>query len=373
MIQLGLDSPIVVFTRSMEGGGAERVAVNLVNDFISRGYPVDLVLQYREGPYLGDLDERVNVVELNRRVRYGLRRLLRHLRRRQPRALLALQTEANVLGILAWGLSGLRGRVVVSEQNSLVGAGWTRRLAIGLTYGRADCAAACSDALGAELRRLGVPASNVKTIPNPVSDGVEAFAMPPLPDEDRRRPMIVGTGRLEPQKDFGTLIRAFAMLRRERCASLCILGEGSERSRLESLASDLGVDSDVHLPGFVKPPWEVMSKASAFVLSSRWEGWPNVLVEALALGVPVVATDCPTGPSEILDGGRYGRLVPVGDVEAMAEAISGTLASPFSASVLRARSREWTVERIADSYLDALGLSRRHVKSSRALDEAGSA
>ena len=354
----GQAPPIVVFTRWLEGGGAERVAVNLVNEFITRGYPVDLVLQYRVGPYLDDIDDRVNIVELNRRVRYGLRRLLNHLRRRRPRALLAVQTEANVLGIIAWRLSGLSGRVVVSEQNSLVGAGWTRRLAIAHTYGRADSAVACSSALGAELTRLGVPDSNVTTIPNPVSDGVETFVAAPGSDREPGQPMIVGTGDSEPQKDFETLIRAFALLRRDSDASLWILGEGPERPRLESLAADLGLTAHVHLPGFVTPPWEIMSRASVFVLSSRWEGWPNVLVEALGLGIPVVATDCPTGPVEILDGGRFGMLVPVGDVEAMAGAIADTLASPPSDSVLRARSREWTVERIADCYLEELGLGR---------------
>jgi glycosyltransferase involved in cell wall biosynthesis len=351
-------SPIVVFTRWLEGGGAERVAVNLVNEFISKGYPVDLVLQYRVGPYLDEVDHRVNIVELNRRVRFGLRGLLRHLRRRRPLALLAVQTEANVLGIIAWRLSGFSGRVVVSEQTSLVSAGWTRRLAIALTYGRADRAVACSDALGTELTRLGVPESKVKTIPNPVSDAVEAFVAEPGPVKDRGQTMIVGTGRLEPQKDFETLVRAFALLRRDSDASLWILGEGPERPRLESLAAELGVTAHVHLPGFVTPPWEIMSRASVFVLSSRWEGWPNVLVEALGLGIPVVATDCPTGPVEILDGGRFGKLVPVGDVEAMAGAIADTLASPPSDSVLRARSREWTVERIADCYLEELGLGR---------------
>jgi hypothetical protein len=160
--------------------------------------------------------------------------------------------------------------------------------------------------------------------------------------------------RLAPQKGFATLIRAFAEVRRRRPARLVILGDGPLRPELEALAGELGVGGDVALPGFVANPYAYMARASVFALSSAWEGFGNVLVEALACGTPVVAADCPSGPGEILDGGRFGRLVPVGDPEALARAILGTLDRPPDPEVARGRARDFSVEGIAGEYLRAL-------------------
>jgi glycosyltransferase involved in cell wall biosynthesis len=168
-------------------------------------------------------------------------------------------------------------------------------------------------------------------------------------------PIVLGAGKLKPQKAFDVLLRAFSHMRARRPARLVILGEGPERSRLEALARKLGVAGDVALPGFAANPFAWMSRCGVFALSSAWEGLPGVLIQALACGCPVVSTDCPSGPSEILEPGGLGRLVAVGDTEALAAAIEEALTEPPStAEARRDRAREFSVERIAPRYLAAL-------------------
>ena len=167
-------------------------------------------------------------------------------------------------------------------------------------------------------------------------------------------PVVLGIGRLTTQKDFPTLLKAFAQVRAVRKARLMILGEGRDRQALEVLARELGVASDVDLPGFVLNPFPYMVRASLLVLSSAWEGLPGVLIEAMACGCPVVSTDCPSGPSEILDGGAYGPLVPVGDDGALAKAILSVLEMPPDPERLRARAALFSVERATDQYLQVL-------------------
>jgi glycosyltransferase involved in cell wall biosynthesis len=167
-----------------------------------------------------------------------------------------------------------------------------------------------------------------------------------------------------PAKNFSLLLAAFARLRAQRPARLLILGEGRERLRLEAAAHELGIDADVALPGHVDNPYAAFSRASLFVLSSDWEGLPTVLIEALACGCPVVSTDCPSGPAEILERGRYGSLVPVGDAVALAHAMARTLDQPPAPETLRLRSEAFTLERSAGRYLDLLdGLCNAHGSS----------
>ena len=170
-------------------------------------------------------------------------------------------------------------------------------------------------------------------------------------------PVILGVGRYHPNKDFPTLIRAFAKVRAGRPARLVILGDaapGKKRDKyladIQALVAELGIGDDIDFPGFTINPYRYMSRAALFVLSSLREGFPNVLVEAMACGCPVVATDCPHGPPEILDNGTYGRIVPMRAVDAMAEAIARTLDVPISAERLKARASEFTAERAVERY-----------------------
>jgi glycosyltransferase involved in cell wall biosynthesis len=169
-------------------------------------------------------------------------------------------------------------------------------------------------------------------------------------------PVVLGVGRLTEQKDFPTLLRAFAEVERERDARLVILGEGQLREALLEQARQLGIADKVAFPGFTHNPWAWMHRASVFVLSSRWEGSPNTLTEALALGTPVVSTDCPSGPKELLSGGSIAPLVPMGDITALSEAILSTLSNPPEAATLINAVKDYHQDVSAKGYLDALGL-----------------
>jgi glycosyltransferase involved in cell wall biosynthesis len=203
-------------------------------------------------------------------------------------------------------------------------------------YRWADAVVAVSEGVATDLRlTTHLPAERIRTLPNPiVTPEVAALARQPLEHPwfaADAPPVILAVGRLERQKDFATLLRAFALVRHRRPGRLVVLGEGAERASLEALAVELGVAADVTFPGFVANPFAFMARAGVFVLSSRWEGMPGVLIQAMACGAPVVSTDCASGPRELLQGGRYGVLVPVGDAESLAAGITRMLDRPAPA------------------------------------------
>jgi glycosyltransferase involved in cell wall biosynthesis len=205
----------------------------------------------------------------------------------------------------------------------------------------------------ATLTRL--PLDRIQVIYNPVITP-EVFQKSEEPLEHSwfqpgSPPVILGIGRLVSQKDFFTLIKAFAKVREIRSARLMILGEGEQRSDLEKLIQQLGLEADVALPGFTENPYQFLSRAAVFVLSSRFEGFGNVVAEALACGTPVVSTDCPSGPAEILDGGKYGTLIPIGDPDTMATAILATLTVPVNRTALQQRSLQFERDRIVEQYV----------------------
>ena len=203
-----------------------------------------------------------------------------------------------------------------------------------------------------------LPRERITTVYNGVDlRRLDELAASPVADpwfESDAPAVLMAVGRLAPQKDFRNLLEAFARVRSRRGVRLVILGEGPERARLESLAADLGIAADVKMPGAVLNPFAYMARASLFVLSSAWEGFGNVLVEALACGCPIVSTDCPSGPREILDGGAFGPLVPVGDDEALADGIIHALALPADRGRLRERAQIFSVHAAVDRYLEVL-------------------
>lgn len=358
---------ITLFLPSLHGGGAERVMVNLARGFAERGLQVDLVLARAEGPYLSEVPESVHVVDLgSRRVLYSLPGLVRYLRKERPDAMLSTLRHANIIAILARRIAGVPARLVVREaatlrENMRSAPTLKERLMPALMrmlYQRADCVIANSQGVAEDLINfIGLPADMVKVIYNPViTPELFAKAEDPLDHpwfQPGEPPVILGVGRLTKAKDFPTLIRAFALVREERPARLMILGEGEERSALESLVQELGLEEDVELPGFVDNPYKYMKRAGVFVLSSRWEGFGNVLVEAMALGTPVVSTDCPSGPSEILEGGKWGRLVAVGDVQKLA--VSILEAMDEAKRDYSQRLSQLSLSSIVDRYAEVLG------------------
>ena len=239
---------------------------------------------------------------------------------------------------------------------------WLRRLPIRKLYPRIDAIIAVSEGVRQDtLAVSGVSPERVHVARNPVITPalLEAAAEPPPHPwlEQKEIPVLLGAGRLTRQKDFPTLIRAFAKLRQTRPCRLIILGDGRQRSELESLARELNVEQDLALPGFTANPYVYMRHADLFVLSSRWEGSPNVLTEAMALGTPVVSTDCPSGPNELLDQGRIAPLLPMGDWERLAEAMAKVLDHPMAPETLQKAVREYNAQTSAQRYLEILGVS----------------
>jgi glycosyltransferase involved in cell wall biosynthesis len=332
-------APIAFFYPSMRGGGAERVLVNLVDGLVARGIPVDVVLAAAEGPLLGALSPAARVVVLgSRRVLPCVLPLAKYLRKERPRVLLSSMSHANVVAIWARALSRVSTPVIVTVHNTLSvtsrkAHGWIWPHLIRAFYPRADGIVAVSGDAADDLARTArIPRDRIEVIYNPVITSSLRQQARRAPDHPwlapGQPPVVLGVGRLTRQKDFPTLIRAFADLRRRRSARLIILGEGDERSALTALVTELGLDSDVALLGFRDDAAAYMAHSAVFVLSSAWEGLPTVLIEALAAGARVVSTDCPSGPREILQDGRLGALVPVGDPVALARAIGDTLDQP---------------------------------------------
>lgn len=294
--------------------------------------------------------------------------LARYLRRERPQVLLSAMTQPNLIALWARRLAGVSSRVVVSEHNMLssyvdhYGPKWRWRYLpplIRRTYAFADAVVTVSQAVADDLvATVGISCQRITPIPNP---GVipELAQQPRAPlDHPWLVPgapaLLIGVGRLVPQKDFATLLRAFAKVRAARPARLMILGEGPDRAALQQLARELGIADAVAFPGWVEDPLLYMAQARVLVLSSRWEGLPGVLIEALASGCPIVATDAPGGAAEILDHGAYGKLVPVGDAPAMAAAILATLECPPDGERLKARAGEFSIERAVQRYQEVL-------------------
>lgn len=366
-------SKLAIFLPALYGGGAERTMLDLAQGIANRGYEVDLVLAQAEGPYLSEIPDSVRLVDLGKghiinRSR-TLRRLpafVRYLRQERPNAVLSALTLANFFALWAHRLAGNPGRIVVNEQNTLSHEArygpwrfdWLTPYLARYFYRWADHVVGVSQGVVDDLvREVGIPESLVKVIYNPgITPTVRAKAQGTLEHPwfaDDEPPVILAVGRLMKQKDFPTLIRAFAHLRQSTPARLLILGEGAERTQLEAIISDLDISKDIGLPGFVENPFAFMKHAQVFVLSSLWEGLPTVLMEALYCGVPIVATDCPSGPREILQDGANGLLVPVGDQLALATAMMAALDGQVPPPS-RQSWQPFTLEAIVDQYVDLL-------------------
>jgi glycosyltransferase involved in cell wall biosynthesis len=338
--------------------------VTLANGFADRGLQVDLVLAKAEGPYLADVSPSVRVVDLGAsRVLASLPGLVRYLRRERPAALLSAMGHANAVAVAARWLSCVPTRLVVSEHNSVSLSSRSLRARVVLpllrwAYPHADGIVAVSGGVADDLAQVvGLPRQRITVVHNPV-------VTPTLLDQAAAHlehaslgadepPVVLGVGRLTVQKDFPSLIRAFAKVRAQQPCRLVILGEGELRGELEALVTSLDLSADVALPGYTDNPFAWMRRSSLFVLSSAWEGFGNVLAEAMACGTPVVSTDCPSGPAEILENGRWGRLVPVGDVDALADAMQATLAETTHPDVAT-RAQDFGVEQAVAEYLGVL-------------------
>jgi glycosyltransferase involved in cell wall biosynthesis len=401
---------VAFYLDHLGGGGVQKVWLILAGTLAQRGHQVDLLLCEAEGPLVAQVPNQVRVIELSPSPLVAAGRqfitaepkgidpfwglllvatkasgtlpffpdLVRYLRSERPYALYAATPHMNLEAVRARKQADVPTRLIISDHNNLAEghplvSGMSRYYLPPLlrkAYRLSDAVVAVSDGVREDIAaRTGLARNRIKTIYNPaVSPELHSQAEEPLDHpwfQPGAPPVILGVGRLGQAKDFPNLIRAFARVRQTRQARLVILGEAKNvrktakrRARLVELATELGVSEDLDIPGFAQNPYKYMRHAGVFVLSSRYEGLGNVLIEALASGCPVVSTDCPSGPSEILENGNYGPLVPVEDDAALAKAIESVLDNPLPRRLLRERADLFSVDQAVDQY-EALLVARR--------------
>jgi glycosyltransferase involved in cell wall biosynthesis len=355
---------IAIFASFSGAGGVERMLLNLAGGLVADGCAVDLVVARSTSKHLQQLPEGVRLVKLGTSHTFtSLFRLAAYLKRERPDALLAAKERACRTAVLARRLSGVPVRlgfrlgttVSAAFENK---APWRFALwcwPMPWFYRQADAVIAVSEGVRQDLLKItNLPPERFHVVRNPViTAAMELQSKVDLDDPwftPGAPPVIMGLGRLTEQKDFFTLLRAFALVRAERPCRLLILGEGSDRLALEALAAQLGVTADLRLPGFEANPYRYLRRAQLFVLSSHWEGSPNALTEAMALGIPVVAADCPSGPNELLPGAGVGELVPMGDSVLMEAAMQRMLDNPPPPESIRAAVADYNVSRSAQHY-----------------------
>lgn len=364
---------LAIFLPNLDGGGAERTMLNLAEGLVRRGYDVDLVLAQADGSYIEGVSKSLHIVDLGRGKRVKrfktvrrLPALVRYLRTEKPTVMLSALTEANVVALCARFLARYPKRVIVNEQNTLsqkigkesTGIQKWYPLFARLTYRYADSVIGVSQGVVDDLTdNIGISDANTLVVYNPgITPKVRENAKQPLDHPwfgATEPPVILSVGRLHMQKDYGTLLQAFKLVREKQKARLIILGDGNERQTLEKQIQDLGIAEDVSLPGFVDNPHAYMANADVYVLSSRWEGLPTVLVEALYCGATLVATDCPSGPKEILQNGKLGCLVQMQNPESIADGIQQAL----DGTAPRVKPDSWRLydlDTIIEQYIDLL-------------------
>ncbi len=395
---------IAILTRGLSGGGVQRMMRHTADELAARGFKVDLLI--RSAGSIENAPENLKAVRLRGWPRsvgriLALRAdpeglieqlkpvlltpfaapplglipsLTRYLREERPDGLISATTYMNLASIWARRLAGVSTRLMVSERDNLsqnlrtgrVGRSWRWRHLPPLlhrTYPMADAIIGVSKGVSEDIETLAsLPPGLVKTVYNPVlTDDIEHLATIP-PDEPwfspGAPPVILAAGRLVAKKDYPMLLRGFARLRQTREVRLIILGKGPDLRKLQKLAAELSIDQDVRFVGWIDNVYAYMARASVFALTSMREGLPGVLVQALACGCPVVSTDCPSGPAEILENGKIGRLVSMGDDAGLAEALAATLDNSPTPEDLRRHVAPFTAANAVDGYLDAMGLAR---------------
>ncbi|TVQ57279.1 MAG: glycosyltransferase [Rhodobacteraceae bacterium] len=391
---------VTLFIWSFSGGGVEKMTLRLAGALLGRGFAVDVVVFRESGPNRKHVPPAARVVVLRRRWSVaGLAWLARrdaalarrlvglrppaflrwlpafadYLRDARPDLVISAMPRCNLVAAAARAVLPEAPPTILTERNPLGfrlerEPGYARRFgkAVPALYPYGDALVGVSNSVSRDVEAtLGLPRGAVRTIYNPSwSPEIACRAAEPCPhpwfaDAARAaRPVVLGVGRLHPQKDFPTLARAFVRLRRDwrgegppRLVILGDVGKGDIRDALVAIARAGGVADDLDFPGYVENPYAFMARAAVLALPSRFEGFPAVPVEALACGLPVVAADTPGGQSEILEGGRFGRLFPGGDEAALAQAIAETLADPPAPETLRARAAEFGVDRSTERYL----------------------
>ncbi|MFP8956951.1 glycosyltransferase [Natrialbaceae archaeon A-CW3] len=353
-----------LFLPSLPVGGAERMMINIATGLADRGHDVDLVLVKAEGAFLDDVSDDVSIIDLtSSRVLTSVFPLIKYLQKEEPDVLLSTITPTNVVAVWATLFPGISTKHVVrvarpeSEAAEVQENTFKERVTAGLArffYPFADEIVAISQGVADDVRaNTRLSSEDIHVIYNPVVTPklIEKSREPvDHPWFDDGEPVILGVGRLVDQKDFATLLKAFEIVTRNRQANLVIFGDGNLRDELENLAVELEIDSDVDLPGFTDNPYKYMANSDVFVNSAKHEGFGNVIIEAMACGAPLVATDCPGAPGELLGDGEFGSLVPVGDPEVMASEIEEMVDNPTSCKKLYDRADNFSIDSAIELY-----------------------
>lgn len=355
---------IAFFLPSLAGGGGQKVTLDIIRGLLDEGFHVELVLSRAEGPLLNRVPERCSIIDLDSsRTATSFYKLIRYLREESPDFIISGLNHANILAIISASLARVPTKVIITihgvitrknEKKSL----FKSRLLLSLmklTFFKASAIIAVSKGVAKDLcRNLNLDKDKVFVIYNPVVDdkliikaqeGVEMLWF-----KEKESPVILSAGRLTDVKDYSTLIRAFAKVRESVNCRLVILGEGEEREQLQNLASGLGVQKHLWMPGFVDNPYKYMRKSDLFVLSSKREGLPTVLIEAMACGTPIIASKSPGGTTEVLENGKYGHLFEVGDVDGLAKLICIMLDGSASMKNMQEWSQKFSIENAIVEY-----------------------
>ena len=363
------DHKIAFFVSGLRPGGIGRYVLNLAEGFVKKGLKVDIILPKEIEAYHHFIPGEVNIINLQtNRTLKSFFPLIRYLKKEKPFALISANDYVNVTAITACKIAGVKTKMVSTihtdrsnADNNNLFKEYLFKIIARRVYPLSNNIVAVSKGVSENAVKIyNLPQYLVKVIYNPILDDRLFEKMNERVNHKWFRggnyKIILGVGRLMKEKDFPSLIKAYKIVRERRPAKLVLLGEGVERNYLQKIIVENDLEADVDLPGFVDNPYSYMKKADLLVLSSKYEGLPTVLVESMAVGTPVVSTDCPSGPSEILENGKYGILVPVGNVALMAEAIENALDEPVDSEALRLRAMDFSIDKITEKYASLINL-----------------
>jgi glycosyltransferase involved in cell wall biosynthesis len=357
---------ICIFPDRLDNGGVGRYAINLAEALVAQGAQVDLFVTATTGELFPQRPKEARLFIGGGSTKRSIIPFYKYLQAEQPDLLITANAYIDVVGIVTSFLARVptKQAVTIHTARSADDMSGKKRLKqiyeylCRWFYPQADYIVAVSNAVAQDTTNYFNIKKPIKVIYNPVvtpSLYVKSEATAEhLFFKKKDSPVLLAIGRMTPQKDFATLLHAFAEVREHTPVKLLILGEGEDRPMLETLARDLGLGDDLSMPGFVDNPYPYIKHADVLVSSSAWEGLPTVMIEALALGTPVVATDCPGGSREILQDGEYGQLVEMRNPLALANAVMATLTTPSDKAKLIERGQVFSMKASAKGYLNLL-------------------